>query len=205
MKTLLLFLSTLTCLPAQNREAEMPPRDPVPAAILKEAQAATDALIAQVLKGNNVVAIEKMHPAWKRKEALKVGGIDNLLAEFALAIKKQQADGVKVLMMETGPPKTAYEVDFGNLPDGSQGYKQFMVFVPTRKIVSAFDRGVTPPKAHKLLLEGFMVALRNKTDGDWTFIDGASLRAVDLRELFPFLPRSDEALRLPKNGGRILP
>lgn len=204
MKFLFFFLATLTLLPAQQREAAMPPRQPVPPAVMQEARKAVDGLIAQVLKGNNQAALQLMHPGWKKKLALKAGGMKALDAAFAEALKNQQAQGLKVLMMESAAPTVAFEVDFGNLADGTQGYKQLMVFVPTRKVISVFDRGVDPPKAHKALSETFTAAVRDKTGGPWTFIDGANLRPVDLRELFPFLPRDDEALGLPKPGGRFI-
>ena len=77
-----------------------------------------------------------------------------------------------------------------------------MVLVPTQKIVMAPDPNTRPVKFRKVQVNSFMVAIVKKGGKDWTFIDGSSLQAADLRRVFPFLPKDEKKLKFPPRGGK---
>lgn len=209
MRVCLLFFFLLTRLPGQDAEANitLPPRQPVPEEIKIEAQAATQKVVDEVVRGNLAITIDLMNPAWKKKAALKHGGVKKYEALLRKAIADQQAQGIKIVAMAADPAGTAMEVDFGleEIEGVKKGiYKQWMVFIPTRKIVTAFDNNVSPPKLVKMGMNGFMVALKPKIGGEWTFIDGSKLQPADLRRIFPFLPNDEKILNFPPRDGRVM-
>ena len=128
------------------------------------------------------------------------------------ALKKQEAAGVKVTAIVADQPTVAWEVNHGiktlNKKQANEmnvgEWKEWMVFVPTRKIVTVFDHSVSPPKLRKLQRNSFMAAICKKGTNDWTFIDGSSLTTASLRSVFPFLPRDEKKLKLPKLGGKVI-
>lgn len=204
-----MFFFFLSRLSGQNAEANitMPPRQPVPEAVKVEAQAETQKVVDEVVRGNLGVTIDRMNPAWKKKEALKHDGVEKYEMILREAITKQQAQGVKIVAMAADPAGTSMEVDFGLEDQGGvkKGiYKQWMVFIPTRKIVTAFDNNVNPPKLIKMGLNGFMIALKPKVGGEWSFIDGSALQPADLRKIFPFLPNDAQVLNFPPRNGRVM-
>lgn len=185
----------------------MPPRQPVPETVKLEAQEATQKLVDEVVRGNLGITIDRMNEAWKKKEALKHDGVANYEAELRQAIAKQQAQGIKIVAMAADPAGTAMEVDFGLEDQAGVNvgvYRQWMVFIPTRKIVTAFDHNMSPPKLVKMGLNGFMIALKPKMGGEWTFIDGSALQVADLRKIFPFLPNDENILSFPPRNGRVM-
>jgi hypothetical protein len=175
----------------------------VPQDVMVEAQKATQALIDQVVRGNQDAAFKNMNPAWKKILARKNGGEKKLMQEMRKQFAALQAQGVSIRAMEAQRPKVAYEVDFGVI-DGVGIYKQWMVFVPTVSLVTAVNRKVSPPDMYDLRADGFQVALCTKGKNDWSLIDGADLKAANLRELFPFLPKDDQKLGFPSTKKQVL-
>ncbi|MGE9267242.1 MAG: hypothetical protein ACQKBY_04030 [Verrucomicrobiales bacterium] len=206
MKHWLLFFLLFRALPLAAQDGQggdLPPRQPVPPAVMVEAQEATQKLVDQVVAGDFLAPIEAMHPEWKKKEAMKSGGMEKYLAKINAEIEKLKAMGMKVLVMKADPPVQGFEVDFG-VVEGQGAFRKWMVFVPTRKIFSAFQPDVQPPKMVKIGTNSFMVAIREKSGGEWSFIDGSALRALDLRQMFPFLPKADQRLGFPPRNGRVM-
>ncbi len=209
MRNFLLFIFLLARAPGQGADEKinLPPRQVVPQAVRAEAKVAAQKLVDEVVRGNLGATIERMNPAWKKKEALKHGGVEKYLAILRKSIAKQQAAGVKIVAMAADPAHTALEVDFGVVQRGNARvgvYKQWMVLVPTRKIVTAFDRNAEPPRLVKMGLNGFMVALKKKSGGEWTFIDGSALHPADLRKIFPFMPKGERGIDFPPRNGRVM-
>lgn len=216
MKTTAFFLcSTLTALAsqalAQQGGAAMPPRQPVPEAVMIEAQKATQALVNQVVRGNQDAAFLHMNPVWKDKLARKNGGAKKLMKNMRSEFANLQAQGVAIRAMEAKKPDVAFEVDFGLKDQVINGvnqqvgiYKKYLVFVPTLSLVTAINRKVQPPEIYDIRVDGFQVAICDKGQNNWTFIDGSDLKAANLRELFPFLPRNEKLLGFPKREKKVL-
>ncbi|MGC6426324.1 MAG: hypothetical protein ACON5H_04935 [Akkermansiaceae bacterium] len=190
---------------------DIPPRNPVPEAVKIEAQKAVQALANQVVRGNQDAAFKHMNPEWKVKLARKNGGEKKLMKDMRDQFARLQAQGVVIRAMEAKVPTTAYEVDFGVVKKVINGrvenapiYKKWLVFVPTVSLVSATNRRAQPPETYDLRIDGFQAAICAKGKNDWTFIDGADLKAANLRELFKFLPKNEKKLGFPKREKKFL-
>lgn len=213
--TTFLLFSSLTALAsqalAQTGGAAMPPRQVVPQAVRIEAQKATQALVNQVVRGNQDAAFLHMNPVWKDKLARKNGGEKKLMANMRAEFSNLQAQGVAIRAMEAKKPDVAFEVDFGLKAQVINGvnqqvgiYKKYLVFVPTLSLVTATNRKAQPPEIYDIRIDGFQVAICDKGLNNWTFIDGSDLKAANLRELFPFLPRNEKLLGFPKREKKML-
>lgn len=196
---------------AQQGGANMPPRQPVPQAVMIEAQKATQALVNQVVRGNQDAAFLHMNPVWKDKLARKNGGDKKLMQSMRAEFANLQAQGIAIRAMETKEPTVAYEVDFGLKQQVINGvnqqvgiYKKYLVFVPTLSLVTATNRKAQPPEIYDIRVDGFQAAICDKGLNNWTFIDGSDLKSANLRELFPFLPRNEKLLGFPKREKKML-
>ena len=207
----ILLITAITAAPSAAMAQKMPPRQPVPEAVKIEAQKATQALVNQVVRGNQDAAFLHMNPEWRKKLARKNGGEKKLMKEMRAQFAALQAQGISIRAMETKEPDVAYEVDFGlqdQLINGKAQkvgiYKKYLVFVPNVSLVTATNRNVQPPEIYDIRVDGFTVAISDKEKNNWTFIDGADLKAANLRELFPFLPRNEKLLGFPKREKKVL-
>lgn len=212
MKTTMFFRIMLFTVTSVTASAQaIPARQPVPEAIMIEAQKAVQGLANQVVRGNYDAAFKQMNPEWKEKLARKNRGEKKLMETMRAKFAALQAQGVVIRAMEASVPTVAYEVDFGLEQKQVNGelinvpvYKQWLVFVPTVSLVSATDRNAQPPKVYNIRVDGFQAAISKKGANDWTFIDGADLKAANLRELFEFLPKNDKKLGFPKREKKVL-
>ena len=189
----------------------MPPRKAVPEAVKLEAQKAVQALVNQVVRGNQDAAFKHMNPEWRAKLARKNGGEKKLMENMREQFRALQAQGVVIRAMEAKKPAIAYEVDFGLVKKQVNGgienapvYKKWLVFVPTVSLISATNRKAQPPETYDIRVDGFQAAICTKGKNDWTFIDGADLKAANLRELFEFLPKDDKKLGFPKREKKMI-
>jgi len=211
MKHLLFILGI--CIPAiaAAQVVKIPPRGIVPPEVLRSAMEATQVLCDQTVKGDMTIAVKKMYPKWKKKEARKVGGAAKLEALLLGKLKEAKAHGVNITLMKARQPISAFEVNFGLEEQVVNGqrvkkgvYREWLVFVPVVQFVTAENRATNPPEIVDMRMEGYQVAICKKGTNDWTFIDGSTMKAFQLRQLFPYLPAKDEDLGLPKIGGKML-
>ncbi|MGJ8695832.1 MAG: hypothetical protein ACSHYF_05900 [Verrucomicrobiaceae bacterium] len=207
---IIVILSTLTGF-GQEGLVRLPARQAVPEEVMVEAQKATQALMNQVVRGNVDAAFLHMNPDWKKIEARKNGGAEKLAEKLRENFASLQAKGITLKAAEAKRPVMGWEVDFGHrtvMVDGVEQkvgvYKQWMVFVPTVSQISAIDRNARPVKTYEIRSDSFQVALCPKGANNWTFIDGADLKGVSLRQLFPYLPKQDDQLGLPKVRGQVI-
>lgn len=120
-------------------------------------------------------------------------------------------NGIAVQAGITRDPQTAFEVDWGArdiLVDGKPvldangkpkqefAFRQWMVYVPTEMTVMMKNGD----KMEKRLMDGFQIALSPKRNENWTFINGATVSPIQLRKVFPFLPKDPALLKFPKVG-----
>ena len=152
----------------------------------------------EVLKSNFAYAIERMYPRWRGRQAKRLGSEQKLLESFNKAGVQMQEMGITIDSFTALQPGRAYHVH----PKMKDGVKQIqssddlhyevLVFVPTRMKMSFMLEG--QPK-RSFMRESFQIALAKEGTNDWTFIDGATIRVVDLRSMFPLLPQN---LKLPE-------
>ena len=181
------------------------PDPEVPAAeVLFSAKAAVEKLGAQVVLGRFDVAIERMYPVWKKRMAERVGGMEQLVAKLGGAAKQMQVNGVSLISFKPEGQPSVHEVSLGKKsvtvngkPSEVDVFTKWLLFIPTATQFRLFKEN--DPKPHVVESIGFQVAISDKGQNDWTFIDGSGLTISDLRTLFPTLP---EDLVLPPMGGR---
>lgn len=207
----ILLISAITIAASVAAAQKMPTRQAVPEVVKIEAQKATQALVNQVVRGNQDAAFLYMNPEWKKKLARKNGGEEKLMKDMRSKFAELQAQGVSIRAMEAKQPSVAYEVDFGHKDQVVNGqihkvgiYKKYLVFVPTVSLVTATNRRVQPPEIYDIRIDGFTAAICDKGQNNWTFIDGADLKAANLRELFKFLPKNEKLLGFPKREKKVL-
>lgn len=182
---------------------KIPPRGQVPKEVLLSAQRATQRVADAVVRGDLSVPIRLMYPEWKKKQAAKSGGIKKLERSAKKTFEELRAAGVQLKVMRAEQPYSAFEVDFG-LEGGKGVYRKWLVFVPTTSIMSAINHVVSPPEMIDIRMESYQVAISDKGALKWTFLDGNQIEAFQLRQLFPFLPRKNEDLGLPRVGGKTI-
>jgi hypothetical protein len=189
-------------------ENNMPAREiPAPEVILS-ARTAVEKLGAEVVLGRYAVAIERMYPAWKKRMAERLGGMEKLQAKLDAAAKQMQSNGMSIISFKPNGEPTMHEVSLGKkkvLVNGKEVevdvFTKWMLLIPTAtqfRVFKQVEEGA-PPKLLTVESTGFQVAISDKGKNDWTFIDGSGLSVADLRNLFPTL---SEDLELPQMGGR---
>ena len=176
----------------------------VPRGVVRSAEEATKALGAQVLKGNFAFSIQKMYPRWKERAAKRKGGMEKLVAELLRAPAEMQAKGITMLEFQTGVAKGRHEVHAVLVPD-SEGrevrvFKEWLVIVPTTTRFRVIDPESRVVK--RIETYGFQVAIADKDQKEWTFIDGSNLGVSDLRRFFPSLPADRDGIGMPLVGGK---
>lgn len=122
-------------------------------------------------------------------------------------------NGIAIQAGITRKPDVAMEVDWGLRdvlvngkpvmgPDGKPeqefAFRQWMVFVPTVMDVFINNPEAQPPVMEKWRTTSFQIAISPKRNENWTFIDGARVEPIQLRKIFPFLPKEAKVLKFPK-------
>lgn len=187
------------------------PEDPVTPDIAPSATAAVTRLGEAVVLGKFDLTLERMNPEWKERAAKAVGGIRVLEQRIAQVPQEMVRQGIAIISFRPQGKPIVYQVDQGkrirNIRGGVKkeafGFRKWLVLVPTttrfriqQKADGLLKRNITIEKV------GFQVAISDKDQLDWTFIDGAGLKVGDLRNLFPTLPLDIE---LPEIREREIP
>jgi len=197
----------------EPRAAKMPPRQIVPMAVMRRAQNATEKVVNQAVRGDNQAVIDAWHPGFVKSIARPFGGEKRFKAQMLKMMNQMGANGIAIQAAITQQPQTAFEVDYGFqdvLVDGKPvpgddgkpvqeaGYRAWMVYVPTVMDVFMRDQDAKPPVLKKIRSHSFQIAISPKRNENWTFIDGGSVTPMQLREIFPFLPKNKKQLNFPK-------
>lgn len=214
VKTLLLFFFVTLAAFGQQKEAltRVPPRNIVPMDVKQRAQAAVDALMVLTMRGDFKSALDAMNPDYIQVTSRPYGGPVKFKAALLKQMNAMGKNGVKFNAAITQPSDTAFEVDYGfenQLVNGKPvmgkdgkpvqvaRYRSWMVFVPTVTEFQYFDKTKVPNVLRKFRKWSFEVAISPKSNEKWTFINGSNINALQLRKIFPFLPREDKDLRFP--------
>ena len=172
----------------------------VPAAVVSSAVAAVAKLGDEVVLGRYQAAVDRMNPLWKDRVAKRMGGMEKLDAKLEGVAAQMVRQGISMISFKPQGKPQPYEVYPGKKTVTENGVKveklvftKWMILVPTTTRFRIMREGNPKP----LIIEstGYQVAISDKAKNDWTFIDGASLNANDLRSLFITLPRD---IKLPK-------
>lgn len=166
---------------------------PIPEEIVASAVAEVGKLGDQVVLGKYKVAIERMNPLWKERTAKRVGGMQKLEAQLENVAREMVAQGISMISFKPVGKPVAYEIWPGKkVVGGSERlvYTQWMVLVPTATRFRIIREG--DPKPIVLESVSYQVAVSDKANIDWTFIDGSSLNLGDLRSMYLTLPKDME-------------
>src|SRR5690606_32995665 len=128
---------------------------------------------------------------WKELVAVRAGGMEKLQEQLDSVPKLMTQNGVSMISFKPAGPPRSFEVGNGKKVDPNTGrevfdYQQWLVLVPTVNQVRMFIDGEKRPRV--IESTGFQVAIADKNQLEWTFIDGAGLDLNDLRTLFINLP-----------------
>lgn len=212
MRFLMLLLVLMGPVQAQQGAAGgIPPRQLVPLQVMGRARFEAQKLMDETVKGNFPRVISRMHPGYVKAISRPYGGPEKFKATMLKMMMEMGGNGIAVQAGITRDPQTAFEVDWGArdiLVDGKPvldangkpkqefAFRQWMVYVPTEMTVMMKNGD----KMEKRLMEGFQIALSPKRNENWTFINGATVSPIQLRKVFPFLPKDPALLKFPKVG-----
>lgn len=178
--------------------------EPVPPGVKASAVAAVEKLGEQVVLGRYQAALERMNPEWKQRTAARMGGMAELERRLDGVAAEMVRQGITMISFKPQGEPIVHEVSPGTRTVRENGvekermvFTKWLVMVPT---VTRF-RIIAEGNPRPMVIEntGFQVAVADKKDLDWTFIDGSGLTAADLRGLFITLPKDME---LPPVGKR---
>lgn len=173
-----------------------------PPEVALEAQHAVDALGKAMLAGDFSYGQKRIYPRWKRRLAIKVGGIDKLESHLAQARAKQK-DFI-LLSFKTALPTRFFSVWPTAQKDslGKQALvSHWLVIVPTTTRLRIADpqRG---GQFRELEEKGYILTISQKGSHQWFFLTGLRPSAFELRSLFPSLPINPNAWGLPPTSLR---
>jgi len=204
MKRLFLLLAMPAGLHAQDNEIAT---EAIPPAVVASAVNAVSELGKEVVLGKFEVAIERMYPVWKERTAKKVGGMEKLQQELDGVAKQMLQQGIAIIDFKPQGQPRAFEVFPGKKVEVIDGkevetlrYTKWLVLVPTVTKFRALIKG--DPVAVTIESTGFQVAITDKGEDDWTFIDGSAVTVNELRSLFITLPQDLELPPLEKRQVR---
>ena len=202
---------TLAGLSAQN---EAPPLRPLPeislekppvssaaapADVVASAVAAVARLGEEVVLGRYQVAVERMNPQWMERTANRMGGMKELEKQLAGVARQMVQQGISMISFRPQGQPRSFEVGLGKKVESVDGnqvesliFHKWLVLIPTLSQFRIIREG--EPKPTVIESVGFQVAISDKANSDWTFIDGSGLTVNDLRGMFVTLPRD---LQLP--------
>lgn len=184
MRLLFLILLLAAAMPA-GAQGEAP-REVVASAV-----AAVEDLGRKVVLGNHKAAIDSMYPQWKKRMAMRKGGIEELERELDGIGAQMARNGVSIISFKTNGAPRIYEVWPGKSAEGEEPvYDKWLLLIPTITQVRIVQG--EPARATVIDSHGFQVAIADKGQNNWTFINGSDVSVSDLRSLFASLPANME-------------
>jgi len=182
----------------------IPVRNIVPIEVKQRAKAAVQVVMDKTLRGDHQAAIDAMNPDFVKVAARGAGGVKKYKANLLKAMKAMGPNGVNLQAAITRAADIAFEVDYGfkkEVVNGKEvqvaGYQSWMVYVPTVTEFTILDKEAEPAKLRTFQKWSFEIAISPKENENWTFINGSNINALQLRQLFPFLPKEDKDLKFP--------
>lgn len=169
--------------PASFGQAAAPP------GVVGSAIKAVEALGKKVVMGDHKAAVDLMYPQWKERMAKREGGQAKLEAKLASIGPMMARNGVQILSFKTlGQPSVYEVVPEGISDDGVEktGFRKWLLLIPTVTQFGIMD--AESAKRHVINSHGFQVAIADKGQDNWTFINGSDVTSADLRRMFVTLP-----------------
>lgn len=160
--------------------------DPIPQELVQSAVSAVAALGNEVVLGRYQTALSRMNPLWKERIAQRMGGMEKLEQQLAKVPEEMVRQGISMLSSKPEGTPVIHQVGPTKNKKGKLVYSKWLVLVPTLTKFRLIREG--NPKPLVIDSTGYQVAISDKDTLDWTFIDGAGLKASDLRGLFITLP-----------------
>lgn len=207
MKSLFVLFALILPLHAQQGEGglvQIPPRQIVPLEVKASAQEAVKKVVEATMRGDFQTVLDSMNPEFVKIISRPYGGPARFKAGMLHQMKDMGKNGLIIDGIIALPADTAFEVDYGivdRMVDGQLTkvgeYRKWMVFVPTVKDFQFLDPTTNPPTLKRFRKRDFEIAISPKEVENWTFINGSSTNALQLRKLFPFLPKEDAKLNFP--------
>ena len=198
MKYLCMLLFSIASLHAQDVVPEQVPQE-----VMASAVSAVADLGKEVVLGRYQVAVERMYPQWKERTAKRMGGMAELEKQLEAVAGQMQQQGISITDCKPQGQPRGYEVFPGKkveMIDGRQvetlRYTKWLILVPTVTKFRTFIDG--DPRAVTIESTGFQVAISDKGENNWSFIDGSAVSVNDLRSLFLTLPKDMELPPLEK-------
>jgi hypothetical protein len=174
--------------------------DAVPPEVVQSATSAVAALGNEVVLGRYQAALERMNPLWKERVSQRMGGMQTLEEQLAKIPEEMVRQGITMLSSKPEGAPIVHQVGPQKGKSGNLVYTKWLVLVPTMTKFRLIREGNPKPLVIESL--GYQVAISPKEKLDWTFIDGAGLKASDLRGLFITLPRNIELPPISKRQAR---
>lgn len=187
MRIVMTGMMLAVLLPVLSAQAVAPPE------VVKSAITSVEALGKKVVNSDYKAAIDSMYPQWKERMAKRKGGIKKLESELEGIGEMMSRNGVQIISFKTVGMPTSYEVwrgKGGDAAGGEPNFTKWLLLIPTVTQFRIFhDDG---PKAALINSHGFQVAIADKGQDNWTFINGSDVSVSDLRSLFTTLPANME-------------
>jgi hypothetical protein len=174
--------------------------DVVPPEVVQSATKAVATLGNEVVLGRYQTALERMNPLWKERISQRMGGMQALEEQLAKIPAEMVRQGITMLSSRPEGAPMVHQVGPQKSKSGNLVYTKWLVLVPTITKFRLIREGNPKPLVIESL--GYQVAISPKDQLDWTFIDGAGLKASDLRGLFITLPRDIELPPVSKREAR---
>lgn len=175
----------------------------VPPEVTASAVKAVADLGREVVLGRYQVAVEKMYPVWMERTAKRMGGMEKLQQQLDGVAKQMLQQGISITDFKPAGQPRAFEVFPGTKVEVIDGkeveklrYTKWLILVPTVTKFRAMIKG--DPVAVYIESTGFQVAICDKGEDEWSFIDGSAVTVNELRSLFITLPKDLELPPLEK-------
>ncbi len=178
----------------------------VPETAIASAVQAVAELGKSVVQGRYQVALERMNPKEKKRLAMQQGGLEAVEEKLKAVPAEMVKQGVRILSCKPQGKPLAYGVEPKMVVEEIGGKKvsrmknsQWLIMVPTVTRFEVLHReDGQPAKWIEIESLGFQVAVSERDEADWTFIDGAGLTVGHLRTLYLTMPADIELPKLQK-------
>lgn len=182
MKRLCFLSALLACFVSISARAEVS----APPETVDSAIEAVEALGQKVVMGDHAAAFERMHPKWRQRMAKRLGGMEQLEEQLESIGPAMARNGLSIISFKAVGNPRIHEVSPEETAGGEVAYRTWVMLVPTvtrLRIVRSEQ-----PKGAMIDSYGFQVAVADKDELDWSFINGSDVTVPDLRSLFTSLP-----------------
>ena len=164
-----------------------------PPEVVQSAVAAVEVLGKSVVLGDHKMAVQKMYPQWKQRMAKRAGGIEKLEEQLSKVGQEMARQGVSIIDFKTAGEPKSYGIWPGEgHTEEEPVYTKWLCLVPTVTTWRIIKRNEETPKPVVVNMRSFQVAIADKADMQWNFINGTDASVAALRGMFTSLPANLE-------------